>query len=297
VSAASGTLRLDLHTHSTASDGVLAPAELARQARAAGLDVIALTDHDSTAGVAEAQAAGEQIGLRVIAGIEANTDLPDGEAHVLGYFVEHEQPAFQRTLAVLREARAQRGERMVERLRAAGVDISWERVRELAQGAVGRPHVARALIELGYATSVDDAFARWLGRGRPGYVPRLKLAPAEAVRCIRSAWGVPVLAHPAGIANLEATVLLDLVAAGLLGLECYYGEYDDTTVRRLLSLASTHDLVATGGSDYHGPNMHPTPLGGRAVPPEALTGLERAAAELRRAPAVPFALPPGAEEK
>jgi 3',5'-nucleoside bisphosphate phosphatase len=296
VSGPSGALRIDLHTHSTASDGVLAPAELARQARAAGLDVIALTDHDSTAGVAEAQAEGAAIGLRVIAGIEANTDLPDGEAHVLGYFVEHEQPAFQRTLAVLREARARRGEHMVERLRAAGVEVAWERVRELAQGAVGRPHVARALIERGYATSVDDAFARWLGRGRPGYVPRLKLSPAEAVRFIRSAWGVPVLAHPADIVDLETSVLPDLIAAGLLGLECYYGPYDDATVRRLLALAAARGLIATGGSDYHGPNMHPTPLGGRAVPPEALAALERASAELRRAPAAPFALPAGGED-
>jgi 3',5'-nucleoside bisphosphate phosphatase len=287
--------RIDLHTHSTASDGVLAPAELVRQARAAGLDVIALTDHDSTDGVAAAQTAGAEVGLRVVAGIEANTDRPNGEAHVLGYFVAHEQPEFQRTLTVLRAARAQRGERMVERLRAAGVDVAWERVRALAQGAVGRPHVARALIERGYATSVDDAFARWLGRGRPGYVPRLKLSPVEAVRFIRSAWGVPVLAHPADIPDLEATLLPDLVAEGLLGLECYYGQYDDTTVSQLLALATARGLIATGGSDYHGPNAHPTPLGGRAVPPAALAALERAAAELRRAPAVPFALPVGAE--
>jgi predicted metal-dependent phosphoesterase TrpH len=288
-------LRLDLHTHSTASDGVLAPAELARQARAAGLDVIGLTDHDSTAGVAEAQAAGAALGLRVIAGVEVNTDRPGGEAHVLGYFVDHEQPEFQHTLTVLREARAKRGERMVERLRAGGLDVSWERVRELAQGAVGRPHVARALIERGYAISVDDAFARWLGRGRPGYVPRLKLTPEQAVRFIRSAWGVPVLAHPAGIPDLESALLPDLMAAGLLGLECYYGQYDDATLRRLLALVASHNLIATGGSDYHGPNTHPTPLGGRAVPPEALAALERAAAELRHAPAVPFELPVGAE--
>jgi predicted metal-dependent phosphoesterase TrpH len=292
----SAALRIDLHTHSTASDGVLAPSELARQARAAGLDVIGLTDHDSTAGVAEAQRAGEPIGLRVVAGVEVNTDLPGGEAHVLGYFVDHEQPAFQRTLTVLREARALRGERMVARLRAAGLDVSWERVRALAEGAVGRPHVARALIERGYAISVDDAFARWLGRGRPGYVPRLKLSPVEAVRFIRSAWGVPVLAHPASIPDLEATLLPDLMAAGLLGLECYYGQYDDATVRRLLAVATARNLIATGGSDYHGPNLHPTPLGSPAVPPAALAALERAAAELRRAPAVPFALPAAAED-
>jgi predicted metal-dependent phosphoesterase TrpH len=287
--------RIDLHTHSTASDGLLAPAALVRLAREQGLDLIALTDHDSTAGVAEAQDEGQRVGLEVIGGIEVNTDLSAGEAHVLGYYVDREQPAFQQTLTTLRDARARRGERMVERLRARGLDISWQRVRELAQGSVGRPHVAKALIEAGYATSVSDAFDRWLSRGRPGYVPRLKLSPADAVRFIRSAWGVPVLAHPAGIPDLATVLLPELVSAGLLGLECYYGEYDDATVRRLVDLTASHRLIATGGSDYHGPNMHPTPLGGRPVPAEAADQLRVAAEELRRAPAPPFAIAASAE--
>lgn len=285
------TVRSDLHTHSTASDGLNTPAELVRLAREQGLDLIALTDHDSTEGVAEALAAGERVGLTVIAGIEVNTDLPrGGEAHVLGYYVDRDQPAFQRTLAALRDAREHRGEHMVERLREQGLDISWDRVRALAGGAVGRPHVAQALIEKGYASSVSDAFDRWLGRGRPGYVARMKLSPEDAVRFIRSAVGVPVLAHPAGIAELEGTVLPDLIAAGLLGLECYYGQYDDATVRHLVDLAAAHNLIATGGSDYHGPGLHPTLLGGRDLPPEAAEQLRVAAEELRRHPAPPFAL-------
>jgi predicted metal-dependent phosphoesterase TrpH len=284
--------RIDLHTHSTASDGLLAPAALVRLAREQGLDLIALTDHDNVGGVAEAQAEGQRVGLTVIPGVEINTDLPEGggEAHVLGYFVERDQPAFLATLATLRDAREQRGERMVEKLRAQGLDISWERVRELAQGSVGRPHVAEALIERGYARDVSDAFDRWLSRGRPGYVLRLKLSPEDAVRFIRSAYGVPTLAHPADIPHLEDTLLPSLVSVGLLGLECYYGEYDAAIVRRLTDLAAAHSLIATGGSDYHGPGMHPTPLGGRYVPPEAAERLRTASAVLRQRPARAFHL-------
>ena len=285
-------LRIDLHTHSTASDGLLAPAALVRLAREQGLDVIALTDHDNVAGVAEAQAEGQRVGLTVIPGVEINTDLPEGggEAHVLGYFVECDQPAFLGTLATLRDARERRGERMVEKLRAQGLDISWERVRELAQGSVGRPHVAEALIERGYANNIVDAFDRWLGRGRPGYVPRLKLSPEDAVRFIRSAYGVPALAHPADIPHLEDKLLPSLVSAGLLGLECYYGEYAAATVRHLADLAAAHSLIATGGSDYHGPNRHPTLLGGRRVPSEAAERLRAASAVLRQRPARAFHL-------
>ena len=261
---------IDLHTHSTASDGLFSPTELVRRASEAELTLIGLTDHDTTNGVAEAQAAGASLGVTVIPGVEINTTITDsqGEAHVLGYYLDVDQPAFQATLAFLRDAREKRGERIVQQLRDQGINVEWSRVRELAKGTVGRPHVALALIEAGYAADVSDAFARYLTRGKAGYVPRFKLAPEQAIQLIRSAQGVPVLAHPAGITGLAETVLPTLVQAGLLGLECYYGQYDDETVARLLALANAHDLIATGGSDYHGPNIHPTPLGGRWVPPE-----------------------------
>jgi 3',5'-nucleoside bisphosphate phosphatase len=288
---------IDLHTHSTASDGLYPPAELVRRARAAGLARIGLVDHDTTGGLDEALAAGEKLGVTVVPGIEINTDLPNkrGEAHVLGYYIEYESPDFQRTLTVLREARVRRGERMVERLRERGLDITWARVREIAQGSVGRPHIARALIEKGYATDVSDAFDKWLSPGRPGYIPRYKLSPEDAVRLIKSARGVPVLAHPANIPDLEAQVLPSLVFAGLQGLECYYGEYDTTTVARLLKLADSYGLIPTGGSDYHGPNMHPTPLGGRYVPPSSAERLERTGAFNHTLPAEAFALPAPAD--
>lgn len=283
---------IDLHTHSTASDGVYAPAELVRLAREAGLRRIALVDHDTTDGVEEAQAAGDRLGVTVIAGVELNTELQErrGEAHMLGYYIQPQQPAFQRSLAILRDSRERRGERMVERLREQGLDITWERVRELAGGAVGRPHLARALMEKGYATSVGDAFAKYLDPGKPAYVPRFKLTPEDAIKLIKSARGVAGLAHPAHIPNLESVVLPRLVIAGLQGLECYYGDYDYDTVAHLLDLADQYGLIPTGGSDYHGPNMHPTPLGGRYVPEEAAERLRRTGEFSNLLPAVPFTL-------
>ncbi|HEY7781493.1 MAG TPA: PHP domain-containing protein [Ktedonobacterales bacterium] len=283
--------RIDLHTHSTASDGLYTPAELVRMASTAGLDLIALTDHDSTAGIDEAHATGAGLGVSVVAGIEINTDLPSGGvAHVLGYHLDWRHDAFQGALEELRAARERRAIRMVEKLNQVGLDITWARVRALAQGAVGRPHIAQALIEKGHATSVSDAFDRWLSKGRPGFVPRVRVLPEDAVRLIRGARGVPSLAHPAYIQTLEDDLLPRLVAAGLLGLETYYGEYPPETVERLKGLADRHGLIPTGGSDYHGPGLHPTPLGGRFVPPEVAERLGQAAEELRQAPAPGFAL-------
>jgi predicted metal-dependent phosphoesterase TrpH len=288
--------RVDLHTHSTASDGLYAPAELVRLASLAHLQIIGLADHDSVEGLPEAIEAGKPLGLEVIPAVEINTDLPNkqGEAHVLGYFVEYGQREFQDTLQVLRDARMVRGERMVEQLRRIGLNITWERVHQLAKGAVGRPHVAQALIEAGYATDIDDAFAKWIAPGRPGYVPRYKLAPNDAVRLIRSAYGVPVLAHPARIAQAASgeAEIVEMVAAGLQGLECYYGDYDDQTVQRLQQLADGLGLIPTGGSDYHGPNMHPTPLGGRYVPQSSVDRLRRQAESNRRQDPPRFELPP-----
>jgi predicted metal-dependent phosphoesterase TrpH len=267
---------IDLHTHSTASDGLLTPADLAHAAHEAGLTTIALTDHDSTNGVAAAQAAGGALGLEVIPGVELNTDIPTGgEAHVLGYLMDWHDVAFQAQLAARRASREQRGRQMVAQLQAAGIPITWEQVLRHAHGAVGRPHVAAALVENGVVTSVAEAFDRYLGRGMAGYVRRDPFTPIEAITLIRSAGGVPSLAHPAYIATLE-TLLPELASAGLGGLECYYGPYDAATVERLLAVANTYHLIPTGGSDYHGPGIHPTPLGGHPVPPESLAALKAA---------------------
>lgn len=284
-------MKIDLHTHSTASDGLYSPSELVQHASEAGLSLIALTDHDTTNGLEEARAAGAIRNLEVLPGIEVNTDHANTEVHVLGYLLEYQQAAFQQTLQTLRDMRVTRAQRMVEKLQGIGLNITWERVRELAAGAVGRPHVAAALVEKGYAESVAGAFNRYLGRDKPGYVPRYKLAPLDAIRLINSVHGVPVMAHPAGIPDLEQ-LLPSLCEAGLGGIEVYYGEYDPPTVERLKQLADTYYLIPTGGSDYHGPGIHPTPLGARDVPEESVRRLRLSAEERRRTPAPAFELPP-----
>lgn len=272
---------VDLHTHSTASDGIYAPARLLQLAGEAGLRVLALTDHDTTNGIAEAAQAAQALGIDFIPGIELNTDTSGGEVHVLGYFPETEHPAFQSALKTLRDARVRRGERMVELLNENGITISWERVREIAQGTVGRPHVARALMEAGYVQSIGEAFDKYIGKGCVGYVPRYHLSPVDATRLIDSVNGLPVIAHPLTLPGLPTLRewLPELRAAGLVGLETYYGPYTEADERELRSLASEYDLIPTGGTDFHGPGIHPTPLGGRYVPYEAVERLKAAAAQ------------------
>jgi predicted metal-dependent phosphoesterase TrpH len=287
---------VDLHTHSTASDGLYSPSELLHRAREAGLRVLALTDHDTTDGIAEARKAAQALDIELIPGIEVNTDIGGREVHVLGYFPEYERPAFQEVLQILRDARELRGQRMVEKLNQQGMHISWERVREIAQGTVGRPHVAAALLEAGYVQSVTEAFNKYIGSNCPAYVPRYKLSPEDAIHFIASANGLPVMAHPFTQPGVE--ILLERLAgmcqAGLVGIEAYYGPYTPEQVQTLVELADQYHLIATGGSDYHGPNIHPTPLGGRYVPYEAVERLKTAAAQRRGQTPPPFQLPPPA---
>lgn len=287
------THHVDLHTHSTASDGLFAPSDLLKQAREARLDILALTDHDTTDGIPEAQAAAKKLGIELIPGIEINTDIGGKEVHVLGYFLDYTQPALQEALRILRDSREKRGERMVAKLNKLGVDISWERVREIAQGSVGRPHVAKALMEKGYVQSVPEAFEKYIGSKCPAYVPRYKLEPEDAVRLIASASGLPVLAHPIthpGIATLKQR-LPQMREAGLVGLETYYGPYTTEQEEALKALAKEFDLIPTGGSDYHGPGIHPTPLGGRYVPYEAVERLKARKEQQNKLTPPPFELP------
>jgi len=243
---------VDLHTHTTASDGGHSPRELVRMALERGLRAIAVTDHDSTEGVAEAVAAAEGTDLLVIPGVEISTDVPLGEVHLLGYYLEPRSLQLQTTLTTLREARRQRAQRMVEKLAALGMPLFWDRVAAIANGgAVGRPHVARALIEAGYVGSLEDAFSLYIGREGPAYVDRYKLTPAEAIALVATLGGLPVLAHPHYIKDLPS-VLPELVRAGLVGIEVYYTGYAPDMVASLRDLAVRHDLVATGGSDFHG---------------------------------------------
>lgn len=243
--------KLELHCHTNESDGLLTPTQLVEKAISVGITTLAITDHDTVAGITEgaAAAAGR---IEYINGIEFGCHMPFGEMHMLGYLFDSDNEELNDRLQWLRDERAKRGERMVEKLDALGLPISWERVREIAgEGSIGRPHVAQAVVEAGYASDTNDAFARYLGWGQPAYVERTALEPLQVIALVKSAGGVVAVAHPGHIPDLEA-VLAPLVEAGLAGLECYYGEYDGPTVQRLVALADSLNLIPTGGSDYHG---------------------------------------------
>ena len=290
---------IDLHTHSTASDGIYAPAELLRQAHTIGLRVLALTDHDTTNGLDEASATAQHLGIDFIPGIEINTDVGSDEIHVLGYYPEYQRPEFQHILQILRDARVRRGQRMVELLHEQGIAVSWDRVREIAQGSVGRPHVAKALVEAGVVKTIGEAFDKYIGKGCPAYVPRYKLAPIDAICLIRSAKGLPVMAHPINLPGLDELCkwLPELIEAGLIGLETYYGPYTEAEELQLRALADQYHLIPTGGTDFHGPGIHPTPLGGRFVPFEAVERLKEAASRQSDIEPPTFTLPDPVEEK
>lgn len=269
-----GPSTVDLHTHSLRSDGALEPAELVRRAAANGVRVQALSDHDTLAGIGEAMAAGAALGVRVIPATELNTESEWGDVHVLGYFLDPADEELEARLRWLRTNRGRRVELMVERLQALGYAISIERILEQAQGgSLGRPHIAAALFEAGYVPSYDAAFDTLIAKGAPAYVERVGLTPVEAVELVRAHGGVPSLAHPGSVTGLEAVLPL-LVRAGLAGIECHYGRHTTEYTEYCLGLATTHDLVPTGGSDFHGRGEHGTEPGGVPVPAETVALLE-----------------------
>lgn len=240
------------------------------------MGTLALTDHDTTAGLEEAIAEGRRVHIEVIPGVEINTDVDEHEVHMLGYYVDFARAAFQAFLARMRAGRVDRARTMVDKLRALGVPVAWERVQAIAAGAsVGRPHVARALVEARRVATVQEAFERFLDRRGPAYVPRIKLSPEEAVEAVLAAGGVPVLAHP-GWASSGPVIerVPTLVAHGLAGLEVYYPDHTPEMTTRYLEVARRHGLVATGGTDFHGGGQATrVPLGSVAVPPEAVAAL------------------------
>lgn len=244
-------LKTDLHIHTTVSDGTSTPRQVVQIAAKRKLRAIAITDHDTVGGIEEAKAEGLQSGVEVIPGVEINTDYNHQEIHILGYFIRFKDRQFLAHLDRLQNARVIRIEKMVNRLPGLGLPVKLKRVLELAgAGSVGRPHIGMAMVEKGYVTSIQEAFQRYLGLGRPAFVPRFALTPAEAVGIIRQAGGVAVWAHP-GLAKHDY-LLAELIGAGLRGLEVYYPEHTPEMVRHYLALARQHRLVVTGGSDYHG---------------------------------------------
>lgn len=279
VGAAQGGV--DLHTHSTASDGELPPADLIRLARERGLSTIALTDHDTIAGIDAALAAARGTSLQVIPGVELSADVPKAEVHVLGYFIDWHDPHFLSMLDKFREGRYGRAEKMTRRLTALGAPISFERVKEIAgDAAIGRPHVAQALLEAGHVTTIAEAFDKYIGRNGPAYVERFRLTPEDAVELILRSGGVPVLAHPREVTGY----VQPLVKTGLLGLEVFYGTYDDPTRAALLQLANEYGLIATGGSDFHGLDKmaHMSGLGDVGVPRTVVAELVQKADAVRK---------------
>jgi predicted metal-dependent phosphoesterase TrpH len=247
----------DFHTHSTASDGRLTPTELVDLIAKQGVTYHALTDHDSTEGIAEARiASAKHRGYVLIPGVEMGCDIAGSEVHMLGLYLSPEDDKLQEILADLREGRIARGYGIVEKLRGMGIMIEWERVQEIAGDAsVGRPHVAQALVEAGYVTKVADAFEKWIGRNGPAYVERDKMTPAQSVRCIVERGGLACWAHPAELGRKfddVEPIVKELKAAGMQALEVYYKNYSRDTIEKLVTLADRYELLALGGSDYHG---------------------------------------------
>ena len=259
--------RVDLHIHSTVSDGKFSPEAVVGKAAALGLRIIALTDHDSVDGITEAlEAARAFPRLRVIPGVEISTDLSEGEAHVLGYFIDYTSDELRAALERFRNSREKRAQGMIAKLGDMGIRIDWERVREIAgDGSIGRPHIAQVMLEKGYITSFNEAFSGYIEHGGPAYVEREKMTPVEAVALIARANGLPVLAHPLTINDPE-TMIIELKAAGLVGIEAYYKDYSAEEIKVLVNLARKYGLITTGGSDYHGLDDDETGLGDVDVP-------------------------------
>ncbi|HHV61860.1 MAG TPA: PHP domain-containing protein [Firmicutes bacterium] len=269
-------MAVDLHIHTTASDGRLSPSEVVREACRIGLTAIAIADHDTVAGVEEAiSAASQQCGLKVIPALELSTDVEDSEVHILGYFVDIKNSRLLDQLAELRRARIDRAKRILDKLRRVGVDIPFEDVASLGKdGFVGRGQIFRAMINAGYVNPAmpHHAFEHYLGKHGVAYEEHYGLTPYDAVDMVLNAGGIPVIAHPARTASDR--LVGDLVRHGLMGIEAYYPGYTAEITSHYLDLARTYDLVVTGGSDFHGPTAHqPVGIGGVWVPDDIINNL------------------------
>lgn len=280
--------RIDLHLHTTHSDGSLHPSEVLALAKEAAVTALAITDHDITTGIPEATRVGQEYGIEVIPGVEISSFDGKNEVHILGYFIRCEDPVFNERLAKLRESRHRRNPMIVERLQEAGLDITYEEVCALAgTESVGRPHIARLLMQKKYVTSAKEAFDRYLAEGRPAYVARELPSPSEAITWIKEANGVAVLAHPTWLRETREglrTCVKALKEAGLGGVEVHYSTHNKSQTSDYLELAQGLDLLITGGSDFHGVTKPDIEVGvGRGdlkVSPRLLDPLKKAAAGL-----------------
>ena len=277
--------RIDLHLHTTRSDGSLPPSQVLALAQKAKVTALSITDHDIVDGIPEAMEAGANLGIEVIPGVEISSRYGDNELHILGYFIDWKDQTFNMRLASLRESRHKRNPLIVENLRAMGLAITYQEVRALAgTEAVGRPHIAQVLMQKSYVRSAREAFDRYLGEGKPAYVPRELPDPADAVGWICQAKGVPVLAHPLWVKQKgEALRKLceQLKGAGLGGIEVHYSTHSRQETAEFLNVARRLDLLVTGGSDFHGITKPDIEVGvgrgGLTVSPSLLEPLRKAA--------------------
>lgn len=279
---------IDLHTHSTASDGSSTPAELVEQAKAAGLSAVALTDHDTVAGNAEAMEAGKQLGIEVIPGCELSVASPDGAGwlHIVGLWVPENPEDLQTAFDWLHDGRRTRNHEILDKLKSQGINITYEDVKQFAKGTVGRPHIARAMLHQGVVGSMDEAFRVWLGDHGRCYVPKRKLDPADALRLLREAGATSILAHPftLGLKGEKLDALLaELKEMGLQGMEVHYTEHSEGDTKRFLQAAEHHELLVSGGSDFHGMAKPKTRIavgkGGLHVPDELLETMKQSRRE------------------
>lgn len=281
--------RIDLHTHSNRSDGTFEPAEVVRLAAERALDVVALTDHDTTDGLAEAFTTGSVVGVEVVPGVEFSAEFDGQSVHVLCYWMDPQDAALQLELRRLREDRFRRGELMVDKLRDLGLPVGFERVRAIAGDAtIVRPHIAQAMVEAGVVATEKEAFERYIGDGGPAHVAKHALDPVDAVALIDGAGGVCALAHP-GMWGDQSSVPVDLIermaAAGMRGLEVDHPDHTPEMRGRYRALAGRLGLIATGGSDCHGTRYDPVRLGTSLCEPEAFAALRAFAP--RGSPAAP----------
>ncbi|MGH7166018.1 MAG: PHP domain-containing protein [Nitrospiraceae bacterium] len=278
--------RIDLHLHTTYSDGSRSPADVLALAKAAGVSALAITDHDTVDGLPDALEAGARLGIEVIPGIEISSRYGESELHILGYLLDWHDPELLHRLAHLRASRHRRNPRIIEKLNELGLALTYEEVKALAgTDSVGRPHIARVLMDKGYVTSAKEAFDRYLAEGAAAYVPRELPEPAAAIAWIRAARGIPVLAHPTWVKANGAGLLAlceKLKAEGLAGIEVHYSTHKPQQTAEYLNLATRLDLLVTGGSDFHGLTKPDIEVGvGRGnlkVPEKLLEPLKKAAA-------------------
>jgi hypothetical protein len=265
-------MKADLHVHSTASDGTLAPHQLVQRALENGVDVLAIADHDSVDGLPEAMASAAAAGLTLIPAVELSAVSDRRDTHLLAYFVDPASPVLAEQLIRLRASRLARAEAMVAALNEAGYHVALDEVLAISEGgAVGRSHIARALVDAGHAESVRHAFQTLIGRDRPFYVAKQAATPAEVIRGVRDLGAIPVLAHP-GVTGGD-DLIAPMIAAGLLGIEAYHADHTPEQVRQYAALAAENGLLVTGGTDFHGPEAPNPDVGAVTVPEAAVRAL------------------------